>query len=598
MLRSLTSSDPRFRTVNFRPGVNLLKADVTQGSRDADTRNSVGKSSLIELVHFLLGASADKRSLAARAELRGFFFYLTLDWSEDERVRVSRRGAEPSVIHLEFLSLLDDAVTQSLDVSLSDWQRLIEQRLFGLEGEHPGISGRAMLSFLARRISANAFNEPTRFYPRQSAADGTANLAYLLGLDWSLAASYRDLSEREASRRALRQAATGPLFGRLVGSAADLRGQILVAEERVSRLRSEIDAFKVVPRFEELQTRADEIAVQILQSRESDAADRRNLADIDRSLSEAVAARTDPRLEAVIEQLSALLNKSTHERFSEVAAFHESVIRNRQRYLEREATETRRRLEDRQAERDRWNLQLSSLMAELQAGGALEQLLTLQAAYARELSALESLRSRFEAASALEASRAEITRARVELQTAISADLDDRSSIVRDATVLFSTFASRLYEGSRNPYLEFEGGTSSLEIRPHIDTDDGRGVGNMVIFCFDLTVAVIARRRGRGPDFLMHDSHLFDGVDARQIARAFLLAREVCRDEKIQYVMSLNSDDVDKVIRRGGSLDPDIRRLLEGAVIEPVLTDASEAGGLFGFRFDTGSEKRSRVKAT
>ncbi|MCP2311828.1 uncharacterized protein YydD (DUF2326 family) [Kitasatospora paracochleata] len=37
----------------------------------------------------------------------------------------------------------------------------------------------------------------------------------------------------------------------------------------------------------------------------------------------------------------------------------------------------------------------------------------------------------------------------------------------------------------------------------------------MVIFYVDLTLAVLAHRHGRGPDFLVHGSHLYDGVDAR-----------------------------------------------------------------------------------
>jgi hypothetical protein len=47
-------------------------------------------------------------------------------------------------------------------------------------------------------------------------------------------------------------------------------------------------------------------------------------------------------------------------------------------------------------------------------------------------------------------------------------------------------------------------------------------LGNMVISCFDLTVAVLGHRGRRAPDFLVHDSHLFDGVDERQVARAGL----------------------------------------------------------------------------
>ena len=100
----------------------------------------------------------------------------------------------------------------------------------------------------------------------------------------------------------------------------------------------------------------------------------------------------------------------------------------------------------------------------------------------------------------------------------------------------------------------------------------------MVTFCFDLTAAVVARRGGRGPDFMVHDSHLFDGVDERQVAKALSLARQVCSEEDLQYVVTMNSDDLDKAERHGaGVVD---------CIIEPRLTDEYDTGGIFGFRFD------------
>jgi uncharacterized protein YydD (DUF2326 family) len=99
----------------------------------------------------------------------------------------------------------------------------------------------------------------------------------------------------------------------------------------------------------------------------------------------------------------------------------------------------------------------------------------------------------------------------------------------------------------------------------------------MAIFCFDMTVAVIAHREGRGPDFLVHDSHVFDGVDDRQLAQALALAVETCAAEGMQYIATINSDDLAKAESRG--FDP------VQYIIEPRLTDASADGGLFGFRF-------------
>ena len=87
---------------------------------------------------------------------------------------------------------------------------------------------------------------------------------------------------------------------------------------------------------------------------------------------------------------------------------------------------------------------------------------------------------------------------------------------------------------------------------------------------------MIAHRAGRGPDFLVHDSKLYDGVDERQVARALELAAEVTREEGMQYIVTMNSDDLTKAERMGFDAEP--------YVIEPRLDD-SDQGGLFGFRF-------------
>lgn len=57
----------------------------------------------------------------------------------------------------------------------------------------------------------------------------------------------------------------------------------------------------------------------------------------------------------------------------------------------------------------------------------------------------------------------------------------------------------------------------------------------MQTFCFDLMLAEISLKIGRGPGFLIPDSHLFNGVDERQVARALQLGAERAEAAGLQY---------------------------------------------------------------
>ncbi|WP_018908085.1 ABC-three component system protein [Salinispora arenicola] len=580
MLRQLSASDPRFKTIDFHDGLNVLVADTTSTSRDTDSRNSAGKSSMIELLHFLLGGGGDKNSLPAHRQLRDTTFGLRLDWPGiPDGLRVQRSASRTTAISLR--PMPPGAAPDQLDlgageIQLPEWQRLIERDLFRLPTEHPGVSGRALLSFLMRRISSHAFNGPTRTHSRHSDAEGTTNLAYLLGLDWQLADRYRTLKARETTSKQLRNAANDPILGRIVGKASELRGQIAVAEHRVNEVERQVAGFRVVPEYENLRRRADEMDQRIRALRNQDVLDRRNLADLEKAVEEAV----DPDiayLESTYAELGVVLSDQVRRSFADVEAFHNSVVRNRRRYLGEEAALIRTRLTEREAERERLGTELATVLRALNEGGALDALTTLQQVLAQEQAMLAALRHRYEAAQALEASRRSIATDRIALQQATEADIDECRRIVDEAVVLFAEFAQTLYGEGREAYLRFSPGDSSLRIDPHIASDNSGGIGNMVIFCFDLTVAVLGHRGRRAPNFLVHDSHLFDGVDERQVARALTLAAEVARREQMQYIVTLNSDELDKAVRRG--FDP------TGRVLEQRLTDAYESGGLFGFRF-------------
>ena len=63
MIHRIFSNLPTFKGLDFKPGLKVLIAQKERGANDKQTRNRAGKTSLIEIIHFLAGADAGKDSL-------------------------------------------------------------------------------------------------------------------------------------------------------------------------------------------------------------------------------------------------------------------------------------------------------------------------------------------------------------------------------------------------------------------------------------------------------------------------------------------------------------------------------------------------------
>lgn len=587
MIHTITSDLPSFKSLTFQPGLNILLADKSEGATDRQSRNGAGKTSLVELIHFLMGGTADKDSIFRSAALAPWTFEMCADIG-DAPVNIGRSGSKPSRVHLDGpvvnwpVQPERDAKTGEFQFSNDQWRLFLGRVLFGLstssdESNHRfGPTFRSLFSYFARRQNSVGMLQPTQHAAKQQAWDQQVAVSYLLGLDAHIPQEFQKLRTEEKAIAELRKAAKDGVLGRYFSSAADLRTRVVITEARVRRMKEQLATFRVVPAYAELEKEASTITRQISSLSDENTSDRELILQLQDSLTtESPPAVTS--LERVYREAQVVLPDTVSKRFAEIELFHQAIVQNRKAHLGAEISSAELRITERERTREQLDIRRQQVMGILQSGGALEHYALLQEEASRAEAEAEGLKQRLVIAERIESTKAELEIERARLHKALQEDQHERRELIDEAVLIFEDLSNALYEKAGILTISATHNGPSVEVR--IDSQRSKGITNMQIFCFDLMLADLATRRGMGPGFLVHDSHLFDGVDERQIAKALQLGADHAKAVGYQYIVTMNSDALPKDGFRPGF---DI-----GEFICPVrLTDATNSGGLFGLRFD------------
>lgn len=284
-----------------------------------------------------------------------------------------------------------------------------------------------------------------------------------------------------------------------------------------------------------------------------------------------------PDLQRLYREAGIVLPDIVQRRFDDVKNFHESVLQNRRSYLKTEVAAAKSRIEERNEKQQLLDARRAEIMQILDASGALDHFTALQAEITRAEVELETLRQKYETADALESGTTKLKVERARLQERLREDYTEQRDVVNKAILTFQRISSALYEDTAAGSLTLTPTENGPEFEIEIQGAKSRGVSNMQIFCFDMMLTLLSLERGRSPGFLIHDSHLFDGVDERQVGTALALGARLAEEHGFQYIVTLNTDDVPAEL-------PESFRI-EDHTLEVRLSDSTEDGGLFGIRF-------------
>ena len=579
MIIAVRSNMPSFNEIELKPGFNVVLADRTKESTKRDSRNGLGKTTLVEIIHFCLGAQHRNNQGLMVTPLKGWSF--TLEMKLNDRVIVATRSTDdPSRIRLDGdvgdLGGRNERLDGMAAMRVRDWNSLLGKLMFGLDLQpilkyHPTF--RSLFSYLVRR-GRDAFTSPFLHYRTQQESDKQVNNAFLLGLEWEHAGRLQELKDEENLLKGLRRAAREGLLEGMIGTLGNLEAERARLEADVRTRSQNLSSFRVHPQYEEIEREANDLTSTIQQLSNESLADAR-LADLYRtSLEEDHAPDTDEVLQ-IYQSVGVTMPELVQRRLVEVEDFHRQIVANRQAYLETEIQRIETRRNQRELQIQAEIEKRAQLLEVLQAHGALQEYTRLQELHLELINKRNDIDSRIGNLKRFEQGRSEVRVKRELLLQTARREFEERREVREKAINIFNSTSQQLYSAPGNLVVNVTDTGFLFDVE--ILRSGSQGINNMKIFCYDQMLAQLWSTEEPSPGLLIHDSTIFDGVDERQVALALELAQRDTERWGFQYICALNSDTLPtRDFSPGFDLEQFVRKR---------FTDESEEGGLLGIRF-------------
>lgn len=575
MLKEIKSSLPTFKTLTFRPGLNVLLAERTIKTSSKGTRNGAGKTSLIELVHFLFGAK--KLKLFQIEDLKKHNFSVIFDHANKEYT-IERYDRPKSPFDFNKQELGIEALNDQLGELFF---KLNTNGVCDIKRFAP--SFRMLFPYFVRNNNEGGFdasNQVTKYSKYQQSYQEQVSLSYLLGLDWNISIDFEEFRTHRKSIADLKKAFKDfankeELDYFSYTSSSQLKTEIILQEKELEDLKGNIDSFNVVPQYQEMQNEADDLTIQTSSLNLLIVQDQEMIKSLQDSLVEEEPIPAQDIIN-LYNEAKVTLSDLIKQRFEDVELFHKVIIENRREHLQSEIDSTQIRICDNQNKLTEISKRRQQIMNALQEGGALQEFSRLQEELNQKNTSLQKLKQQLQLSEDVEKSERDLDQDKMRLEGELQLDLKEREAIVSKAILYFGQISKELYEHAGSFVIEPT--PNGLKFTTDISNARSKGVGNMQIFCFDMMLTLIAIERGIHSGFLIHDSHLFDGVDERQVAKALQIGANLADKYGFQYIVTMNSDVVpnDELKRLGFDLAP--------YIMDVILTDQPD-GGLFGFKF-------------
>jgi uncharacterized protein YydD (DUF2326 family) len=582
MILSVRCDKLSFKNIEFRPGFNVVLAERTKEAKDKDSRNALGKSLLIEIIHFCLGADLEQGKGLGVSHLKDWTFTLDISLC-GKKYSISRNTNDYKKVIIEG-DFSDWPVKPEKDdekniyfLRIKDWRDVLGVLMFNLPAEIPVKkyvpTFRSLFSYFCRR-RPGAYQDPFKQFSQQREWDLQVNNAYLLNLNWEYASDLQRLKDQEDILNKLKEAASQGLIKEFIGSIGELEALKVNLEEQIKLGAENIKSFRVHPQYHQIQQDIDKLTSQIHVLVNKSNITNQIFKKYKENIQEEKYISID-KIKDVYQEVGVVFPDKAIKRIDDVVNFTKEVIKNRKEYISSEIDRLENEIKRCNAEIEALSNKRAQSMEILSTHGALEEYMKLQERHSGVVNQLKEVEGRIDNLRKFEEGRSALKIEREQLLLQARRDLQARETQRSVAIKYFNEHSQSLYAESGILSIEFV--NTGYKFNVDIKGSGSYGIGHMKVFCYDLSLVKMWSKLKDMPGLLIHDSVIFDGVDERQIAKALELAKAEAERYGFQYICTMNSDIIP---RADLSKDFDFDKY-----VVRKFTDATPDGGLLGIRF-------------
>lgn len=568
MIHELYANKSSFKKIQFNKGINIILAEGDDNTENS--RNGLGKTTLVHIIHFCLGGTPNKKYLPEDT-FNDWEFTISIDIS-NEKIYAKRSFNEKSIIIVEgnFSKFpLKPTYSEEKEIyfyTLNEWKEVLGTSLLGLKNEKEfrfKPTFRKVISYFIRR-DEDIKKSPFKTSSTHKNIDVIDCTSFCMGLDWKLMSKYKEygdeikrLNENFSNLKSIH------------GSKGQLVPEMNRLKKDLTKIKEDLDNYKVHESYRQIEKSADILSKEIQELVEKTIFLNKKIDIYEESIKEENI--DDINVEEIYNEINFYFPENVKKTLRESKEFHKNIIFNRTNFLKTEIQSIKNDLSLINQEIEIKSDKKAGYMDILNNFGALNEYNNMQKYYTEQKSEYELIVNIIKQFDEITNKKNKLKVKLLELESRFQINYDENINHLNSLIDIFSDNSSYLYDVPGDLIIECS--EKGFEYNVDIPRINSTGKTKMIVLCYDLML--LENFVGYNYiDFLIHDSNIFDGVDSRQYASALNLIYEKTTKFDMQYICMLNSD----------SIPDNLNFNIEDHVVLE-LNDNSIEGTLLGFEF-------------